>query len=174
MKAFPIIGVAVIAILIGSGLYYLEDKQSASVTASPSPVIPAPQKHTVSFRIIETGGNAAKVTSAKNYAAYTQAGLIRLWGLAHDTDGTTPPAVDFAKEYVVGVFAGQKPTGGYSVAVTGITDDGATRTIAVTFTKPGQGCITNQMVTSPYQIIAIPVSDAALAHADTENSVPCK
>lgn len=173
MRVFPILGVAIVGILIGGGLYYMEN-QPSQISYAPTSFLPPSSEHDISFRVLDTGTIAADAAGRKNYAAYSQSSLLKLWAMAHGTDGTVPPPVDFATEYVVGVFAGQRPTGGYSIAVTNVTDLSDTRTISVTLTKPGAGCITNQMVTSPYQIIAVPESSAALAHTDTETSTPCK
>ncbi|HET9641376.1 MAG TPA: protease complex subunit PrcB family protein [Candidatus Paceibacterota bacterium] len=172
MKAFPVLGVAAIAILIGGGLFYLQSKPAPAVTYVPLPDSAASE--TVAFRTLESGGNAAKVADPKYYAAYSQAGLLRLWSLAHGSDGTLPPNVDFAKEYVIGVFAGQKPTGGYELRVTGVSETKTTRTVSVTLSRPGAGCLTTEALTSPYVIIAVPVSDAALTHKESQTSVPCK
>ena|SRR5260221_9213100 len=172
MRAFPIIGVAVIAIVMGGGLYYLQTKPQ-QIAAAPTNLLPPSSEHDVSFRVIDSGTLAPGTTVRKNYAAYSQASLLKMWAMAHGTDTTLPPAVNFSTEYVIGVFAGQKPTGGYSIAVTSVSDLSDTRTIAITLTKPGAGCITTQMVTSPYQIIAVPKSEAALSHTDAENSTPC-
>lgn len=127
----------------------------------------------VSFRVLDTGTHAADVSLRKNYAAYSQADIVRLWELAHGTDGAKLPMVDVSKEYVVGVFAGQKPTGGHSVSVASIVDNENVRTVFVTLTKPGEGCMVTEALTNPYQIIAVPFSDASLTHKDTEVVTAC-
>lgn len=168
--------VAVAAILIGVGLYFYAQTQTPGglsyVPPSATSTLPA-QPETVSFRVLDEGANAANVSVRKNYAAYSEESFQKIWNMANGFDGKTPPNVDFSKEYVIGVFAGQKPTGGYSIVVTSVTDTGDTRTVAITLTAPGENCMVTEALTSPYQILAVPRSSALLAHADTGISTPC-
>lgn len=179
-KEFVIMtGSALAIVLIGAGLYSYtmmpttflastrDSVQATSVT--PVPV----QAHIVTFRVLESGTHAAGVSVRKNYAAYTGDAFKKIWDLAHDSDGTPQPKVDFSKEYVIGVFAGQEPTGGYAIAVDSVTDTEEARTVAVTLTAPGSGCIVTESLTNPYQLIVVPMSDATLAHQDSEVSQPC-
>lgn len=171
--------VALIAIAIGAGLYLYMPTQFFS-NSVPSAVQPAgintapAQTRVVTFRVLDTGTHAAGVSVQTNYAASSEEDFAKLWKMSHGTDGKTLPEIDFSKEYVMGVFAGQKPSGGYSVAVASVTDAGNTRTVAITLTSPGEGCMVTESLTNPYQIIAVPLSDASLAHTDTEVSTPCK
>lgn len=174
MRAFPIIGVALVAIAIGAGLYHIQPQLKGTAYAPQGAAAPVAQAAPVSFRVLDSGVHASGVTNATNYAAYSESSYLKLWGMVHGTDKTPPPNVDFSTEYVIGVFAGQKPTGGYTVAVDTVSDENGTRTVHIALTKPGPGCITNQMVTSPYQLIAVPRSDAALAHAESDIATPCK
>lgn len=174
MRAFPVIGVAIVAIAIGAGIYYLQPQLKGVAYAPQGEAAPIAQATPVSFRVLDSGTHASGVTAATNYAAYSESSYLKLWGMVHGTDQSTPPNVDFSKEYVIGVFAGQKPTGGYAVAIDTVSDENGTRTVHIALTKPGPACITNQMVTSPYQLIAVPVSDAALAHTESDIATPCK
>lgn len=123
----------------------------------------------VTVTVIDAGTNAGAASERKNIAAYDKDGLARLWSMAHATDGTPLPTVDFSKSYVIGVFAGTKPSGGYSIEVSRVSDSGDTRAVAITLTKPGSDCITSQAITSPYQIVTVPLSNASLSR--TENTV---
>ncbi len=123
----------------------------------------------VTVTVIDAGTNAGAASERKNIAAYDKDGLARLWSMAHATDGTPLPTVDFSKSYVIGVFAGTKPSGGYSIEVSRVSDSGDTRTVAITLMKPGSDCITSQAITSPYQIVSVPLSNASLSR--TENTV---
>lgn len=123
----------------------------------------------VTVTVIDAGTNAGAASERKNIAAYDKDGLARLWSMAHATDGTPLPTVDFSKSYVIGVFAGTKPSGGYSIEVSRVSDSGDTRTVAITLMKPGSDCITSQAITSPYEIVSVPLSNASLSR--TENTV---
>jgi hypothetical protein len=175
-----LIGVALAAVAIGAGLYFYASPQFLNTASSieyPAPTANASNTlvptHVVVFRVLDTGTHAAGVSERKNYAASSEEDFAKIWKMAHGTDGTTLPKIDFSKEYVIGVFAGQKSTGGNLIAVTSVTDAGNARTVAVTLTSPGTGCMVTQSLTNPYQIVAVPLSDASLAHTDTEVSPPC-
>jgi|GEM_PF-1069003 len=64
--------------------------------------------------------------------------------------------VDFKKEVLVFVFAGQYKTGGYSIEVTSIKRDGKGKILAeFSIIRPSMGDIVTQAITSPSMIIAI-------------------
>ncbi len=176
-----ILGMIVAAIAIGAGLYFYVPSEvlapapspaatTAPVSASNTPAV----AKTVKFSELDSGTHAAGVSVRKNYAAYTEEDFAKIWKMAHGTDGKAQPKVDFSKEYVIGVFAGQKATGGNSIAVASVTDAGNARTVAVTITKPGAGCMVTESLTNPYQIIVVPVTGLSLAHTDTEVAKACK
>lgn len=73
-----------------------------------------------------------------------------------------PPAVDgvdFADSMVVGVFAGQRPTGGFRV-VPGAVKRGGGETYAVAYevVSPGKGCMVSQALTSPFLVMVVPAA----------------
>lgn len=142
---------------------------------TPEPiVIENEEKRAVSFRVVESGAQAANISVRKNYAAYTQEAFEKVWNMVHGTSGAEKPVVDFSQEYVIAVFAGKQPTGGHSIAVAAVVDALNTRTVDVTLTKPGEGCIVTQALTNPYQVVVVPLSDASLTHKDTEIEEPCR
>lgn len=172
-------GTALAAILIGSGLYFyyaatqIPDTE-LSIANPTGSTVPTPEPaHSVTFRVLDSGTQAAGAPARKNYAAYSKDGFVKLWNMVHGASAASLPEIDFSKEYAIGVFAGQKPTGGYSIEVVSVTDEDAVRTVEVGLTKPGANCMVTEALTSPYQIIAVPVSAAALAHTDAEASAPC-
>jgi PrcB C-terminal len=63
------------------------------------------------------------------------------------------PDVDFARASVVTVFQGQKPTGGYGVAISGATLERGT--LRVTLREPAPGVITTQALTSPFVSVIV-------------------
>ncbi len=179
-----VLGVCLAAVAAGAWLFWYGPQQFEKVDggaqateAAPSPseaaAAPSSVPSAVPFSVIDTGTHAAQVSERKNYAAYDATGFAKLWTMAHGDDGDAAPAVDFSKYYVIGVFMGQKPTGGYDISVTSVTDAGTTRTVSVTLTKPAAGCATSQAITRPYQLLTVPISDAALAHDDTTQTATC-
>ena len=174
-----VLGMCVAAIVVGV-LFYIygpaEMREVPSETpsdlqeqASASANGTAAAAEDVSVTVLDAGMNAAAAPERKNIAAYDEEGFARLWAMAHIEGSTPMPDIDFSKQYVIGVFAGTKSSGGHSIAVSRVSDSGDTRTVAITLTKPGPGCITSQAITSPYQIVSVPLSSASLSR--TENTV---
>jgi len=66
------------------------------------------------------------------------------------------PAVDFAREMVVGVFVGDRPTAGYTVEIFGYRESGDDVTVQYRETTPARGTVAAQVIVSPYHLAAIP------------------
>ncbi len=86
-----------------------------------------------------------------------------LWAKIHLNFEPKPalPEVDFQKQMVVAVFAGTKPTGGYSIRIRDIRHDAKADKllIFVEETSPPPGSITIQVLTQPYHMVLIPKTD---------------
>lgn len=70
------------------------------------------------------------------------------------------PAVDFARDMVVAVAAGQRPTGGYEIAVDRVRQVNGELTVEVVETTPGPNCITAASVTQPVDVVVVPALTA--------------
>lgn len=66
------------------------------------------------------------------------------------------PMVDFSRDVVVAVAAGQRPSGGYEIAVDRVTNDTGELTAEVVETVPGPNCVTTGSLTQPVDVIAVP------------------
>jgi hypothetical protein len=66
------------------------------------------------------------------------------------------PAVDFSRDVVVAVAAGQRPTGGYEIAVERVTNNGGELTVEVVETTPGPNCMTTASLTQPVDVVVVP------------------
>jgi hypothetical protein len=86
-----------------------------------------------------------------------------LWAKIHRNVEPKPalPEVDFEKQTVVAVFAGTKPTGGYSIRIRDIRHDAKADKLLVFVeeTSPPPGSITIQVLTQPYHVVVIPKTD---------------
>ena len=67
------------------------------------------------------------------------------------------PAVDFTRDVVVAVAAGQQPTGGYEIAVNNVTQQAGELTVEVLETTPGPNCMTSAVLTQPVDVVVLPV-----------------
>ncbi len=66
-----------------------------------------------------------------------------------------PPAVDFSREIVVGLFLGSRPTGGFRIRVDAAEREGEGARVSSTEERPGPGCAVIQVITSPYVLLAV-------------------
>ncbi|SMB91366.1 protease complex subunit PrcB family protein [Deinococcus hopiensis] len=121
---------------------------------SPAPT-PTPGGR-VSFSQVASGTNAS-VTEADVQVATTQAAARALLGLAYGRQTGIPSVPTLSgNETLVGVFLGQRSTGGYSVGVTDVSAQGGILTVTVSLQAPGAGSITTQALTTPWTVIRVP------------------
>jgi len=66
------------------------------------------------------------------------------------------PEVDFTKDVVVAVTAGERPGGGYGIAVGGVRENNGELVVGVVETTPGPNCITAASPTQPADIVVVP------------------
>jgi hypothetical protein len=66
------------------------------------------------------------------------------------------PDVDFTKAVVVAVAAGQRPTGGYEIAVNQVGQTDGELAVEVLETSPGPNCITSSTPTQPVDVVVVP------------------
>lgn len=119
--------------------------------------------------LLQTGGMPAQplttigkgadsaVESARQVTARTPAEWATLWQ-AHA--GERPlPHIDFARDMVVGVFMGTRPTAGFAVEIIGTRQEHGSLVVEYRETRPGRDTITAQILTSPYHLVTIPRFD---------------
>lgn len=70
------------------------------------------------------------------------------------------PSVDFNRDVVVAVAAGQRPTGGYEIAVDRVTQSDGQLTVEVVERTPGPNCMTTASLTQPVDVVVVPAADA--------------
>jgi len=69
------------------------------------------------------------------------------------------PSVDFNHDVVVAVAAGQRPTGGYEIAVDRVTQSNGELTVDVVERTPGPNCMTTASLTQPVDVVVVPAAD---------------
>lgn len=110
------------------------------------------------YEVVATGGNSAYTSAPPSVRLdAASASLTQTWGIigGNQLPAPTPPSVDFNRSRVVTIFQGQKPTGGYGIAVAGVKLDGDSLSIEVNLREPAAGAILTQSLTSPYVSIRV-------------------
>jgi hypothetical protein len=160
-------GFAIAVIIVGISIFI---RGGGGQVASPSVATEAlPVAVAVPFTELARGMQS-DVKTRVNYLITSAEGLEKLWEMI-DAAGT-PPAVDFKKESVIAVFAGEKPTTGYAIEVVKV-EDAIARTVSITLTKPGGSCVVGQAITAPYQVITVPLTTRSFAHEDVSTTTGC-
>jgi len=171
-----VLGIIVAAILVGAGLYFYgpgELRETPTREGNEASALSAEVAEDISFKVIAEGSNASSVAARKNYAVFDEGEFERLWTMAYGEEAPTLPSVDFDSQYVIGVFAGEKTTGGHAIKVEAITDENAVRNVAITIEIPSRDCLVTEALTSPFQIVVVPFSDRELIRTDTEVESSC-
>ena len=75
--------------------------------------------------------------------------------IANGNSVITNKDVDFSEEIVVGVFLGEKPTGGYSIEITDVLKQNDFIEFLIKIDEPDPGQMVTEAITSPYHIIKL-------------------
>jgi hypothetical protein len=81
----------------------------------------------------------------------------RVWARMVSNHGPTPttPTIDFSREVVIVAAMGTRATGGYTIAVTSVSEDAAGLVATVVSTSPGRTCGTTAALTAPVDIVRV-------------------
>jgi hypothetical protein len=109
----------------------------------------APQPSSTIF----SGNNGASSTESELLVTDTNTFAV-YWQVFRPQE--TPPAVDFTRQAVIVLLAGQKPTAGYSIHVSQLEDKPDQFVIHYRVENPPSGAITAQILTSPWFMQIIP------------------
>ncbi|BCX04597.1 MAG: hypothetical protein KatS3mg053_2535 [Candidatus Roseilinea sp.] len=118
----------------------------------------APSGKNVAFTVIVEGNSASDYPTPQGKVISSEAdwaSLQRQLG-ADLAMQTALPSVDFTQSQLVAVFAGEKPSGGYSVAVREIVESDREIIVYVTLEAPDSSQIVITAITYPYQIVRMP------------------
>jgi PrcB C-terminal len=141
--------------------------QAHAVTNSrPLPQLAAGQSDTkltvdTSFQTVVKGSRSG-VREPLQIVIRNQADWDALWKrhVSIETNSPPPPAIDFNKQIVIGVFLGEKPTGGYDVEIIRTEQSDSALVIHYREKSPLPGSIVIQAVTQPFHIIQVVRDDS--------------
>jgi hypothetical protein len=84
------------------------------------------------------------------------------------------PSVDFSRDIVIAVAAGQQTSGGHTIAVQQVTRVGDGLAVQVLETTPGVGCNTSQALTQPVDVVVVDGATAKTwSFSDTKQAGAC-
>jgi hypothetical protein len=105
------------------------------------------------LRVLDSG-DQSNMDDGRQVVVRTAAELNALWRL-HAPE-RPQPTVNFSAEMVVGVFIGSRPSAGFAVEILGVEDLGGATVVRYRETVPGRQAVTAQVITSAYQLVAVP------------------
>ena len=87
------------------------------------------------------------------------------WARHHASRSPLPPlpTVDFKEAMVVAVLDAVRPSGGYQVTVRQVEEGINTVWVAVDRTVPGPGCFTSAVLTRPYQVLTMKLTNLSIS-----------
>lgn len=98
----------------------------------------------------------------KRYVVARDAESFRQLWAQHTGRLDTLPHVNFDQFMVLGVFMGEKPTGGFGVTIEEVALQNGKLKVKVQETLPDPNSLTIQMLTAPAQVILLPRTEAVL------------
>ena len=99
-------------------------------------------------------GDSSEQQLAKQVTVRTAAEWKALWK-DHAPTGKMP-AVDFAKDMVVGIFLGTKPSAGYEVEIVSVRPEAKDLIVEYVQKQPAPGTMAAQILTEPFHLVAVP------------------
>ena len=79
------------------------------------------------------------------------------------------PAVNFAKDLVLGVFMGTRPSAGFHVEILSATPHRGKLVVRYRETTPGREAVTAQIITSAYHLVAVPTFSGEVTFEKAES-----
>ena len=109
-------------------------------------------------------GSRSAIETPRNRIVKDKADFTMLWleHTAHEAPTPVPPDVDFSESTVAAVFAGNQPTGGYSLTLTGLDKTPGGWEVRLSLVTPGPDCMTTQVITQPWAMVRVPGHDQAI------------
>jgi hypothetical protein len=99
-------------------------------------------------------GDASGQQTARQVTVRTAAEWKALW--KEHGPAEKMPAVDFARQMIVGVFLGTKPSTGHEVEIVDVRMEGKDLVVEYVQKQPGRGTMAAQILTEPYHLVSVP------------------
>jgi hypothetical protein len=137
-----------------SALLFLGVLVLASACAGRMPGTP------LSFSTVEQG-NSSGIREPTRVVVRTAREWLVVWARHVQAVGAVmPPPVDFSREMVVGVFLGQRETGGDQIEITGVEKTATVLRVQYQVREPEPGAVLTQVLTQPFHLVRLARDDA--------------
>ena len=103
-------------------------------------------------------GDASRIVEPRRMIVRTGEEWRALWAL-HAGPESPAPAVDFTTRLVAAAFAGEAPSAGYTLEITGIRQYDNVQWLQIEEGRPGPDSVAAQILTSPFHIVSLPRTD---------------
>jgi hypothetical protein len=129
------------------------------------------------FEISATQGVSGQPSdSARQRAVITDAATwTRFWAsLKPDPNaGGTPPTVDFSRDMVIAVSMPVRPSSGYDIQITSVTEFADHLDVEVVERSPSSDCVLLPVITRPFDIVQLPRRDKPVRFVERAEVVAC-
>jgi len=115
----------------------------------------AMQQNAATPRTVDKG-EQSNIDEARQVVVRTDAEWTKLWQ-QHSPDRQRP-TVDFAKDMIVGVYMGSRPSAGYNISIVSTFAKDGNVIVQYRESTPRPGTMTAQVLTFPYHLVAIPTA----------------
>jgi len=115
------------------------------------------------------GGEGSRILDRRRIIVRDAGDWLALWAV-HAGPETQTPEVNFATHIVAAAFAGERPSAGFEIEITGARDLDRDLEIIVEERSPGPGMMAAQMIVTPFHIVSLPRHDGDVRFADGEAS----
>jgi hypothetical protein len=127
-----------------------------NVAASTGPALASFQIVLALVPFVSIGeGTASGIADPREVVVRSEQEWKTLWR-QHAPSVPLPPPVDFTKEIVVGVFAGQRPTAGYRVEIFRVERESRGLSVVYRVEGPAKDAMLAQMLTQPFKLVRLP------------------
>jgi PrcB C-terminal len=108
------------------------------------------------MRVVDRGAQSG-IEEPRQVVVRTAAEWDALW--KQHAPQRPAPAIDFSREIVAAVFLGSRPSAGFAVQIVGAAPQAGALVVQYRETKPATDATAAQVITSPFQLVALPKAD---------------
>jgi uncharacterized membrane protein len=103
-------------------------------------------------------GDDSRLVEPRRFLIRDRQAFSAVW-TAHAGPNALVPPVDFESRMVAAVFAGERPTPGFAIEVTGTRRDASSVVVVVEERHPDPALVAAQVIVSPFHIVTLPRDD---------------